>query len=54
MLFIFQSKAFVTSYPPYINFFEKTKEMIIECDNRYPRFHAFLKVMYFYTIYNIK
>ncbi|XP_064615176.1 protein ECT2-like [Liolophura sinensis] len=30
-------------YPPFINFFEKTKEMIAKCDKANPRFHAFLK-----------
>ena len=30
-------------YPPYINYFEVTKEALSSCDRQYPRFHAFLK-----------
>ncbi|ESO86405.1 hypothetical protein LOTGIDRAFT_61738, partial [Lottia gigantea] len=32
------------AYPPFINFFDKTKETITLCDKTIPRFHAFLKV----------
>jgi len=32
------------AYPPFINFFEASKEMLAECDKTNPRFHAFLKV----------
>ena len=31
------------AYPPFVNFFEKTKNQIVECDRRSARFHAFLK-----------
>ncbi|XP_015908108.1 protein ECT2 isoform X2 [Parasteatoda tepidariorum] len=31
------------SYPPFINFFEKTKSLLVSCDATKPRFHAFLK-----------
>merc|ERR1719232_1781568 len=31
------------AYPPFVNFFEKTKTHILECDRKNPRFHAFLK-----------
>ena len=31
------------AYPPFVNFFEKTKNHIQECDRKNPRFHAFLK-----------
>jgi hypothetical protein len=31
------------AYPPFVNFFERTKNQIGECDKRSPRFHAFLK-----------
>ncbi|XP_023320077.1 protein ECT2 isoform X4 [Eurytemora carolleeae] len=31
------------AYPPFVNFFERTKEQIQDCDRRNPRFHAFLK-----------
>ncbi|XP_036357834.1 protein ECT2-like [Octopus sinensis] len=34
----------VKAYPPFVNFFEKTKESILECEKKNPRFHAFLKV----------
>lgn len=30
-------------YPPFINFFEEMKEMLLQCDATKPRFHAFLK-----------
>jgi len=29
------------AYPPFVNFFEKTKNHIQECDRKNPRFHAF-------------
>ncbi|XP_065214555.1 protein ECT2 isoform X12 [Planococcus citri] len=38
------SDALVKAYPPFINFFENTREMLIRCDKTKPRFHAFLKV----------
>ena len=31
------------AYPPFVNFFENTKNKIAEVDKRNPRFHAFLK-----------
>ena len=31
------------AYPPFVNFFENTKNKIQECDKKNPRFHAFLK-----------
>ncbi|XP_015188028.1 PREDICTED: protein ECT2 isoform X1 [Polistes dominula] len=34
----------VKAYPPYVNFFENTKEMLDQCDQTKPRFHAFLKI----------
>ncbi|KAL4219754.1 Protein T2 [Mactra antiquata] len=34
----------VKAYPPFVNFFEDTKERIQKCDKTNPRFHAFLKV----------
>ncbi|CAB0039143.1 unnamed protein product [Trichogramma brassicae] len=34
----------IKAYPPYVNFFENTKEMLDQCDQNKPRFHAFLKV----------
>ncbi|EZA53547.1 protein ECT2 isoform X3 [Ooceraea biroi] len=33
----------VKAYAPYVNFFENTKQMLEECDQNKPRFHAFLK-----------
>ncbi len=35
---------FTKAYPPYVNFFDKTKEMLRQCDENKPRFHAFLKI----------
>lgn len=34
----------VKAYPPFVNFFENTKEMLAQCDRDKPRFHAFLKI----------
>ncbi|XP_044752577.1 protein ECT2 isoform X2 [Coccinella septempunctata] len=31
------------AYPPFINYFEEMKEVLIRCDQNKPRFHAFLK-----------
>ena len=31
-------------YPPFVNFFESSKETIESCEARHPRFHAFLKI----------
>lgn len=31
------------SYPPFVNFFENTREMLNKCDESKQRFHAFLK-----------
>lgn len=43
---IFQKhkQDFLTVYPQYVNFYEKTKEMIEQCVKKYPRFKSFLKV----------
>ncbi|XP_026285147.1 protein ECT2 isoform X1 [Frankliniella occidentalis] len=38
------SRDMVKAYPPFVNFFEQTKEMLHKCDETKPRFHAFLKV----------
>lgn len=38
------SQDLLKAYPPYVNFFENTKEMLDQCDQNKPRFHAFLKV----------
>ncbi|KAL3848234.1 hypothetical protein ACJMK2_019105 [Sinanodonta woodiana] len=38
------SEELVKAYPPFVNFFEDTKERIIKCDKTNQRFHAFLKV----------
>ncbi|XP_039295848.1 protein ECT2 isoform X4 [Nilaparvata lugens] len=32
------------TYPPFVNFFENTREMLLKCDAQRQRFHAFLKV----------
>ncbi|KRY20657.1 Protein ECT2 [Trichinella patagoniensis] len=33
----------VKAYPPFVNFYERTKETLNKCDKSKPRFHAFLK-----------
>ncbi|GAB6020167.1 hypothetical protein CHUAL_002893 [Chamberlinius hualienensis] len=38
------SQELLKAYPPFVNFFEKTKEMLLKCDATKPRFHAFLKI----------
>ena len=40
-----QADALLKCYPPFVNYFEKTKETIHNCDKEKPRFHAFLKVV---------
>lgn len=37
------STDLLKAYPPFVNFFEEMKEMLIQCDATKPRFHAFLK-----------
>ncbi|XP_041695215.2 protein ECT2 isoform X3 [Coregonus clupeaformis] len=38
------SKDLVKAYPPFVNFFEMSKETIVMCEKQKPRFHAFLKI----------
>ncbi|XP_075058246.1 protein ECT2 isoform X4 [Mixophyes fleayi] len=38
------SNDLVKTYPPFVNFFEMSKETIIQCEKLKPRFHAFLKI----------
>ncbi|XP_059197774.1 protein ECT2 isoform X1 [Centropristis striata] len=38
------SKELVKAYPPFVNFFEMSKETIVRCERQRPRFHAFLKI----------
>uniref|UniRef100_H2S1E4 Epithelial cell transforming 2 n=1 Tax=Takifugu rubripes TaxID=31033 RepID=H2S1E4_TAKRU len=38
------SKELVKAYPPFVNFFEMSKETITRCEKQKPRFHAFLKI----------
>lgn len=40
-----QSRELVKAYPPFVNFFEMSKETIVKCERQKPRFHAFLKVL---------
>lgn len=42
--FLCQSGELVKAYPPFVNFFEMSKETIVKCEKQKPRFHAFLKV----------
>lgn len=37
------STDLLKAYPPFVNFFEEMKEMLLLCDANKPRFHAFLK-----------
>lgn len=43
-IFLKYAQDLIKAYPSYINFFEKTKEMLDLCDQKKPRFHAFLKL----------
>ncbi|XP_078734766.1 protein ECT2 isoform X3 [Lampetra fluviatilis] len=38
------SRDMVKAYPPFVNFFEMSKETIGNCEKQNPRFHAFLKI----------
>ncbi|XP_054916446.1 protein ECT2 isoform X5 [Poeciliopsis prolifica] len=38
------SKELVKTYPPFVNFFEMSKETIVRCEKQKARFHAFLKI----------
>lgn len=39
-----KAESLLKIYPPFLNFYEKTKEAILACDRTKPRFHAFLKI----------
>ncbi|EOB02854.1 Protein ECT2, partial [Anas platyrhynchos] len=43
-IFLKYSKDLVKTYPPFVNFFEMSKETITRCEKQKPRFHAFLKI----------
>ncbi|XP_066203614.1 protein ECT2 isoform X7 [Saccopteryx leptura] len=43
-IFLKYSKDLLKTYPPFVNFFEMSKETIIKCEKQKPRFHAFLKI----------
>ena len=49
---ITQADDFLRVYPPFVNFFEMSKEALSRCDRFYPRFHAFLKVIITNPAYN--
>lgn len=40
----FQAGELQKAYPPFINFFEKSKEALEQCESNNPRFHAFLMI----------
>lgn len=44
LVLLFQSEGFLRVYPPFVNFFDMSKEALHKCDRAHPRFHAFLKV----------
>nr|XP_018899636.1 PREDICTED: protein ECT2-like isoform X2 [Bemisia tabaci] len=43
-VFLKYSSELMKAYPPFINYFENMREMLLKCDQTKPRFHAFLKV----------
>uniref|UniRef100_A0A672S537 Protein ECT2-like n=1 Tax=Sinocyclocheilus grahami TaxID=75366 RepID=A0A672S537_SINGR len=43
-IFDFHELELVKAYPPFVNFFEMSKETIVRCERQKPRFHAFLKI----------
>ncbi|XP_028650424.1 protein ECT2 isoform X1 [Erpetoichthys calabaricus] len=43
-IFLKYSKDLIKAYPPFVNFFEMSKETIVKCEKQKPRFHAFLKI----------
>ena len=43
-IYMDNSEALLKTYPPFVNFYEKTKDAILNCDKIKPRFHAFLKI----------
>ncbi|XP_021562505.1 protein ECT2 isoform X5 [Carlito syrichta] len=43
-IFLKYAKDLIKTYPPFVNFFEMSKETIIKCEKQKPRFHAFLKI----------
>uniref|UniRef100_A0A2Z5U608 Protein ECT2 n=1 Tax=Reticulitermes speratus TaxID=60591 RepID=A0A2Z5U608_9NEOP len=43
-VFLKYAPDLIKAYPPFVNFFENTKEMLVKCDETKPRFHAFLKI----------
>ena len=43
-LFTSQSHDLLKAYPPFVNFFEQSKEALNSSDRTKPRFHAFLKL----------
>lgn len=40
---LMHKEGFAKAYPSFVNYFEKTKETLVQCDAERPRFHAFLK-----------
>lgn len=42
-IIINHAEEMVKVYPPFVNYFEMTKETVVRCDRDIPRFHAFLK-----------
>jgi len=43
-IYLDNADALLKTYPPFVNFYEKTKDAILNCDKIKPRFHAFLKI----------
>ena len=38
------AEVLLKAYPPYVNFYEDSKEMLMKCEKQIPRFYAFLRV----------
>lgn len=47
--FLLQVDDLAKCYPNFVNYFEKTKEIVISCDRTKPRFHAFLMVSFIFV-----
>lgn len=45
-----QADVLCKVYPPFVNYFEMSKETVNKHDRENPRFHAFLKVCYQATV----
>ncbi|EDO28605.1 predicted protein [Nematostella vectensis] len=49
---IYQADVLGKVYPPFVNYFEISKETVLRCDKESPRFHAFLRASSTSDYYN--